>query len=81
MVDLPDRLSADRDSDYFDPAMARQVVVWLDGEPQHSCIEYCISEGWVYRICFKDGQPVQLGDELMKETAKGKVSVSFKGYN
>jgi hypothetical protein len=45
---LPDRLSADPKSPYFDQAlMTRGVGIRFKGQERHDVEEYCVSEGWV----------------------------------
>ena len=45
---LPDRLSADPDSPFYDEAvLARNVGVRFNGEEKTNVDEYCVSEGWV----------------------------------
>jgi hypothetical protein len=45
---LPDRLSVDPDSPYYDAdVLARNVGVRFRGEDKTNVEEYCVSEGWV----------------------------------
>lgn len=45
---LPDRLSADPDSPFYDEAiLARNVGVRFKGEDKTNVDEYCVSEGWI----------------------------------
>ena len=45
---LPDRLSLDPRSDYFDEALlSRGVGIKFNGQEKTNVIEYCISEGWI----------------------------------
>ncbi len=45
---LPDRLSTDPDSPYYDAeVLARNVGVRFRGEDKTNVDEYCVSEGWV----------------------------------
>jgi hypothetical protein len=45
---LPDRLSTDPDSPYYDAdILARNVGVRFRGEEKSNVDEYCVSEGWV----------------------------------
>lgn len=45
---LPDRLSTDPDSPYYDAdVLARNVGVRFKGEDKTNVDEYCVSEGWV----------------------------------
>lgn len=45
---LPDRLSADPDSPFFDEAiLSRGVGIRFNGQERTTVQEYCISEGWV----------------------------------
>ena len=45
---LPDRLSVNPDSPYYDEAiLQRNVGVRFKGEDKTNVDEYCVSEGWV----------------------------------
>lgn len=45
---LPDRLSVDPNSPYYDAdVLARNVGVRFKGEDKTNVEEYCVSEGWV----------------------------------
>jgi hypothetical protein len=45
---LPDRLSTDPDSPYYDGALlARGVGIRFKGVEKTNVEEYCVSEGWV----------------------------------
>ncbi len=45
---LPDRLSADPDSPFFDAALLeRGVGIRFNGQERTTVQEYCVSEGWV----------------------------------
>ncbi len=45
---LPDRLSIDPDSDYYDPMVDRRDIgVRFNGEEKTNVEEYCVSEGWI----------------------------------
>lgn len=45
---LPDRLSADPDSPFYDAAiLERNVGIRFKGEDKTNVEEYCVSEGWV----------------------------------
>lgn len=53
---VPDRLSVDKASPFYDMATARKIRIWFDAGTGHGFIEqkgrvseYCISEGWVKR--------------------------------
>ena len=46
--DLPDRLSLDPRSPYFDEAvLERGVGIRFNGQEKTNVEEYCISEGWI----------------------------------
>ncbi|MEX6506009.1 DUF3297 family protein [Jiella sp. M17.18] len=46
--DLPDRLSSDPASPFYDEALlARGVGVRFKGEEKTNVEEYCVSEGWI----------------------------------
>ena len=62
---LPDRLSVDPSSPYYDSGvLARGVGIRFRGEEKTNVEEYCVSEGWV-RIAVgnkvdRKGQPLTL---------------------
>jgi len=46
--DLPDRLSNDPRSPFYDEALlARGIGVRFNGVDKHNVEEYCVSEGWI----------------------------------
>ena len=60
---LPDRLSADPDSPFFDEALlARGVGIRFNGTERTTVQEYCISEGWVRvavgKVLDRKGKPM-----------------------
>ena len=62
---LPDRLSLDSRSPYFDEAvLSRGVGIKFNGKEKTSVIEYCISEGWIRIAAGKSrdryGQPMTI---------------------
>lgn len=62
---LPDRLSADPDSPFYDAAiLERNVGIRFKGEDKTNVEEYCVSEGWVRVIAGKAldrrGQPMTM---------------------
>ena len=45
---LPDRLSSDPDSPYYnEELLARDVGIRFDGKEKTNVEEYCVSEGWI----------------------------------
>ena len=45
---LPDRLSSNPDSPYYDEAvLARDVGIRFNGADKTNVEEYCVSEGWI----------------------------------
>lgn len=45
---LPDRLSTDPDSPFYDEAiLKRDVGVRFNGQEKTNVEEYCVSEGWI----------------------------------
>ena len=45
---MPDRLSLDPRSEYFDEAVLTQGVgIKFNGQEKTNVLEYCISEGWI----------------------------------
>ena len=68
---LPDRLSLDPRSQYYDEApLSRGVGIKFNGKEKTNVIEYCVSEGWIRvaagRSLDRHGQP-------MTVTLKGEV--------
>jgi len=60
---LPDRLSLDPRSPYFDEAtLERGVGIKFNGKEKTSVMEYCVSEGWIRvaagRSLDRYGQPM-----------------------
>ena len=48
MDNLPDRLSTDPDSPYYDAALLeRGIGIRFAGQEKTNVEEYCVSEGWV----------------------------------
>ena len=72
---LPDRLSLDPASPYFDqPLLERGVRIRFNGKERTNVEEYCISEGWIKvaagRSLDRRGRPMLL-------TLKGAVEPFF----
>ena len=65
MSDLPDRLSTDPRSPYYDAqVLSRDVGIRFKGVEKTNVEEYCVSEGWV-RVAVgsskdRDGNPVTM---------------------
>lgn len=64
-VDLPDRLSVDPKSPFYDAdLLARGVGIRFNGEERTTVEEYCVSEGWIRVAAGKSldrrGQPITL---------------------
>ncbi|KHJ54903.1 DUF3297 family protein [Aureimonas sp. OT7] len=48
MSDMPDRLSVDPDSPYYDEELLQKGIgIRFKGEEKTNVEEYCVSEGWV----------------------------------
>ena len=74
---LPDRLSLDPRSDYFDEeALRHGVGIRFNGNEKTNVEEYCFSEGWIKvaagRSRDRYGNPMTL-------TLKGKVEPYYEG--
>jgi hypothetical protein len=74
---LPDRLSLDPRSAFYDEAvLSRGVGIKFNGKEKTSVIEYCISEGWIRvaagRSLDRYGQPMTI-------MLKGDVKPYFDG--
>ena len=62
---LPDRLSVDPKSPYYDEALlARGVGIRFNGVERNTVEEYCVSEGWIRTAIGKSldrrGQPMTI---------------------
>ena len=73
---LPDRLSVDPRSKYYDEALlARGVGIRFNGVERNTVEEYCVSEGWIRTAVGKaldrKGQPLTI-------TLKGVVEPFIK---
>jgi len=76
-LSVPDRLSTDPQSPYYDAEiLARDVGVRFKGVEKTNVEEYCISEGWVKLSVGatrdRSGKPLTL-------TLKGPVEAYFRG--
>ena len=74
---LPDRLSLDPRSPWFDqPILERGVGIRFNGQEKTNVEEYCVSEGWIKIIAGRSrdrfGNPMTL-------TLKGKVEPYIEG--
>jgi hypothetical protein len=74
--EMPDRLSLDPRSDYFDAEILRNPVkILLNGQEKTNVQEYCVSEGWIKvaagRSRDRYGNPMTI-------TLKGKVEPSVE---
>ncbi|MCX7932210.1 MAG: DUF3297 family protein [Rhodovarius sp.] len=74
---LPDRLSADPDSPFYDAALlARGVGIRFNGQEKTNVVEYCISEGWV-RVSL--GKTLDRRGRPMTQLLRGRVEPYLKG--
>lgn len=74
---LPDRLSNDPTSPFYDKAiLARDVGIRFNGAEKTNVEEYCVSEGWIRvaagKATDRQGRPLTL-------KLKGKVEPYFRG--
>ena len=70
-TDLPDRLSLDPRSKFFnEDILAQGVGIKFNGNEKTNVIEYCISEGWI-RVAA--GRSLDRYGQPMTVTLKGKV--------
>ena len=73
---LPDRLSLDPRSRYYDEEpLARGVGIKFNGNEKTNVIEYCVSEGWI-RVAA--GRSLDRYGQPMTVTLKGKVEPYFE---
>ena len=74
---LPDRLSTDPDSKYYDRALLeRGVGIRFNGQEKTNVEEYCVSEGWV-RLAV--GKTVDRHGKPMTIKYKGAVEPYLQG--
>ncbi|MCS6892254.1 MAG: DUF3297 family protein [Rhodovarius sp.] len=74
---LPDRLSADPDSPFYNAALlARGVGIRFNGQEKTNVVEYCISEGWV-RVSL--GKTLDRRGRPMTQLLRGRVEPYLKG--
>ena len=73
---LPDRLSVDPDSRYYDEdILGRNVGIRLDGVEYTNVEEYCVSEGWIKTAL---GKTLDRRGKSLTITRKGVVDPFFK---
>ena len=73
---LPDRLSVDPASPYYDEKLlARNVGIRFNGMERTNVEEYCISEGWIRASV---GKTLDRRGKPLTITLKGKVEPYFK---
>ena len=73
---LPDRLSVDPNSPYYDAeVLQRNVGVRFKGQDKTNVEEYCVSEGWI-RVPF--GKALDRRGQPMTIKRQGTVEVWFK---
>lgn len=74
--DVPDRLSVNPKSKYYDEALLeRGVGVRFKGEEKNNVEEYCISEGWIKVAA---GKSVDRKGNPLTLTLKGPVEAWIK---
>jgi hypothetical protein len=74
---LPDRLSNDPHSPFYDEAvLARDVGIRFNGTEKTNVEEYCVSEGWIRvaagKAVDRQGRPLTL-------KLRGKVEAYYRG--
>ncbi len=73
---LPDRLSVDPKSKYYDEALlARNVGIRFNGADRNNVEEYCVSEGWIRATV---GNALDRKGRPLTITLKGKVEPYFR---
>ena len=76
---LPDRISADPDSKFYnEAALDRGVGIRFNGAEKTNVYEYCISEGWI-RVTL--GNTVDRKGKPMTMKFKGKVEAFVEPKN
>ncbi len=75
--DLPDRLSVNPKSPFYDEAvLARTVGIKFNGQEKTNVEEYCVSEGWV-RVAV--GKTLDRKGNPLTVTLKGVVEPYVRG--
>ena len=73
---LPDRLSTDPDSPFYNETLLqRDVGIRFDGKERTNVDEYCVSEGWIRVVA---GKAVDRRGKPLTIKLKGKVEPFFK---
>lgn len=73
MTDMPDRLSVDPDSPFYDgELLSKGVGVRFNGVEKTNVEEYCLSEGWIKVAA---GKAVDRKGKPLTMKLKGKVVV------
>ena len=73
---LPDRLSTDPDSPFYDEAvLQRNIGIRFDGQEKTNVEEYCVSEGWI-RVAA--GKALDRKGKPLTIKLKGPVEPYFK---
>ena len=73
---LPDRLSVDPDSPFYDEqVLTRDVGIRFDGKEKTNVEEYCVSEGWI-RVAA--GKALDRHGNPLTIMLKGKVEPYFR---
>ncbi len=73
---LPDRLSVDPESRYYDEKLlSRNVGIRFNGVERTNVEEYCISEGWIRSAV---GKSLDRRGKPLTVTLKGTVEPFFK---
>lgn len=74
---LPDRLSVNPKSPYYDAAiLEREVGIRFNGQDKTNVEEYCVSEGWI-RVAV--GKTLNRKGEPLTILLKGAVEPYYKG--
>ena len=75
-VQLPDRLSTDQNSPFFNgEILQREVGIRFNGVEKTNVEEYCISEGWVHLVA---GNAKDRRGNPMTVKLKGTVEAYYK---
>jgi hypothetical protein len=75
-MELPDRLSNDPDSKFYDEAvLERGIGIRFNGAEKTNVEEYCVSEGWV-RVSL--GKTVDRRGKPLTMKLKGAVEAYFR---
>lgn len=69
---IPDRVSLEEGSPHYFPHW-RHLGVRFNGGESTSCVEFCVSEGWMRSQLFHGGRPKTERGKFVTVTHRGKI--------